>query len=265
MARPHIEFIQSQALPWQKADNSQSVFSKVLSQDPQSGESTRILRYSKGFFIHFGGTALETEFFVLRGLVSLGNKHYRQYHYGCLPSGFQGGLECHADTDLLVFTNINSSADPISLHVQTDKLNWSDATDHRVAAATVGLKELRLDPVTKERTWLLKIEAQHKPFEIRGIESHPVVEEMFVLEGSVNLLAGELCQGAYFWRPPHIEHGPTGCKQRFLGLFRCRGGAFSTDWRDSNQEITWSSTGPKNLPPGLRVSMEQDWDQSLPY
>ena len=52
MARPHTEFIQVQALPWQRGlygGARDDVESKVLSLDDETGASTAMVRYPAGW------------------------------------------------------------------------------------------------------------------------------------------------------------------------------------------------------------------------
>ena len=52
MARPHIEFIQSQVLPWSEglyAGTRQGVQSKTLSVDDETGSASVLVRYPPGW------------------------------------------------------------------------------------------------------------------------------------------------------------------------------------------------------------------------
>ena len=117
--------------------------------------------------------------------------------------------------------------------------------------ASVGLLLLKPDNAIGERTWLLRVAAsESEPFVIDGIERHPCVEELFVLSGLLAMPCGILQAGAYFWRPPGIPHGPTGIRDDFLGLFRAREGAFSTEWSPADTPVDWDPPYRPVLPDG---------------
>ena len=74
-------------------------------------------------------------------------------------------------------------------------------------AQGISLQILRTDPYTKERTWLF---GSTGFWEGGNVEIHPVVEESYMLSGSMVGTYGERKPGGYFWRPPGLEHGPLG-------------------------------------------------------
>ena len=46
----------------------------------------------------------------------------------------------------------------------------------------------------------------------KKVESHPVVQECFILNGEIEGNCGTMVKGSYFWRPRDILHGPYGTK-----------------------------------------------------
>ena len=81
-------------------------------------------------------------------------------------------------------------------------------------------------------------------------ETHPCVEEFFLLEGSLGWPQGMMRPGAYFWRPPVIEHGPGASLTGYLGLFRSREGP-SDRLVDGRTAPTVRSRLHPTLPPFL--------------
>lgn len=93
MARPHIEFIQSQALPWAKGlygGARPEVESKTLSLDDTNGESSMLLRYPAGWERHDEEYLLaDEELFVLDGSLEIAGVEYGRHCYAHLPAGYR--------------------------------------------------------------------------------------------------------------------------------------------------------------------------------
>ena len=183
----------------------------MLSCDPTTKACTTILRYPNQWI----GTAhilgCDEEFYVLEGELTINDRVFGTGDYGFLPAFFSrehttatsgAVVLTFFEGDPSVVSTIGSWDADQEIHLRTTSMPWTSATDSNVAASEVSLMELRLDPISKERTWLLRIDVtDSKPFEINGLETHPVVEELFVLDGSLCMPCGELNRGAYFWRP----------------------------------------------------------------
>ena len=75
----------------------------------------------------------------------------------------------------------------------------------------------------------------------RTLETHPHVEELFLLDGEISMPQGLLKRGAYFWRPGGIQHGPIGTRAGCTCFFRCKEGPFSTDWTSHTETIVWDA------------------------
>lgn len=43
---------------------------------------------------------------------------------------------------------------------------------------------------------------------------------------------GEMGPGAYFWRPPYVQHGPLCTRNGAMYFFRTKGGDFSTTYEE---------------------------------
>jgi hypothetical protein len=55
------------------------------------------------------------------------------------------------------------------------------------------------------------------------------IEECFMLKGDILLgQRGVMGPGYYFWRPPHVEHGPMYTINPGMFFFRSKGGSLST-------------------------------------
>ena len=88
MARPHVEFIQSQQVAWTPAPagtpRTGSAL-KVLNRDPLSGESTALVRYPAGWAGQLPEADRAEELFVLDGGLMIDGVVHRKHHYAYLP------------------------------------------------------------------------------------------------------------------------------------------------------------------------------------
>ena len=148
----------------------------------------------------------------------------------------------------------------------TADMPWGGDIDPNVVGAGIGRKALRLDPVTGERTWLLDMGA-NDPETVREsrLETHPHVEEMLLLDGALSMTTGVLRQGAYFWRPGGIQHGPFGTLPGCTGFFRCMGGPFTSEWSDEALPIQWDAPYNPMLPADLADVAAVDWSAAEAY
>jgi hypothetical protein len=90
MARPWIEFVQSQRLPWQPDDLGGAragVEVKLLSRDDSSGGCSLLVRYPAGFHTAGAALAVDDELFVLDGELVIGVQQLRAYAHAHLPVG----------------------------------------------------------------------------------------------------------------------------------------------------------------------------------
>ena len=65
--------------------------------------------------------------------------------------------------------------------------------------------------------------------------------------------------GGYFWRPPGIEHGPFATWGGTLHICRCKGGAYSTDWQES-EGPNWNPKYDPILPDEYREYLNKSGD-----
>jgi quercetin dioxygenase-like cupin family protein len=285
VARPHIEFVQTQTLPWKTLGEGASrpgADAKALSYDPDTQACTAILRYPPGWRMnrpHF--LECDDEFLVLEGELSVGAVTYGPGDYAYLPAGMPRPDMASADgaTVLTFYEGPHRSLfapapdglyDPARLiaRIATREMPWGAPSDPVVAATAnaCGRKLLREDPATGERTWMLKMGPDDPSRMTTGrTETHPVVEETFLLDGEISMPWGVLKRGAYFWRPPGIEHGPVGTRTGFVGIFRCKGGPLSTVWSDRQLPIDWQAPYAPVLPPQVQALAFQSYDSALPY
>jgi hypothetical protein len=268
MARPHIEYIQSQWLPWRKGiagGARPDVFKKILSIDKDDGSCSLLVHYPPGW----SRTSVEhlratEEFFVLDGALTINDVHYEKNTYAFLPAGFPRRRTFSTDgAVVLTFFSrtpvaVAGSGGPegydrtrlIEYHSAPDKA-WGNTEKHESSpefnSTGTGYQLFREDPDTGERTWILGVRAF---WQGGNVEIHPVVEEAYVIAGSMIGGKGERKAGAYFWRPPGLEHGPMGSPLGAVVLFRCVGGPLTTTFIDKGT-FTWDPEYEPVLPPHL--------------
>lgn len=281
MSRSHIEFIQSQVLPWLDLDEESArpgATIKILSHDTASAASSVIILYPEGWKLDEAyNMADDEEFFVLEGSLTIDHDVFGSYGYGFIPGGsprhhmsapngaavltFFGGPQRRA-TGAGVF----DASRTITL-TTAEQTPWTKNFDHGLVGSGIAIKFLRDDAASGERTWLLKKgpDAREDLPPLGKTETHPCVEEFFLLEGSLGWPQGMMLPGAYFWRPPEIEHGPGASLAGYLGLFRSREGPFVTKWSSTERLRPFNPAYDPTLPTSLAHHADQPYQGSDRY
>lgn len=267
MSRPFIEFVQAQALPWERGrygDPLSGVDARTLSVDPETGAASVLLRYPPGWRCDAPWRiAADEELFVLSGSLRIGAVTHRRYGYAHLPAGYlrESGA---SDTGAVVLTFFSAEPapgagepDPARLVESLDALDgpWG-GNFHPQFPPGAGRKFLRQDPHDGEQSWILgtmPLRSGRRP------ERHPVVEEMYLLAGELVGHVGIMRPGAYFWRPPEEWHGPFGSLTGNLMLFRTKGGPLSTEYTEHEVDFTWTPRHQPILPEPLREHGGANW------
>lgn len=271
MARTHVEFLQAQSLDWQDTPIAHLAGTrcKMLSRDAGSGACSILLRLPQGW--HRDGCwhlDADEEFLVLDGEFSLGEQRYQPDCYARLPPYWtRGPLRAHAETVLLCFFDRAPQAEAGVAAGAADALRdavpmldpfempWESA-GMDPAYADIGLrwKMLRGRIGAADTTMLVTCPPHLHPPRWRGPqEIHDCVEEMFLLSGDYLSNVGRMREGAYFWRPPGIAHGPYGTRCGNLALIRTLGAPLENNW--TREEVTISRNPPAQpfLPAALRA------------
>ncbi|MSO65762.1 MAG: DUF4437 domain-containing protein [Alphaproteobacteria bacterium] len=265
MARPHIEFLQAQALPWQKGlygAGRTDVESKILSLDAETKASTGIVRYPAGWRRPMSEyLTVDEELFVLDGALDINGRSYHENCYANLPAGYV--RRSASSTGAVVLSMYSgeprsvagdhppaSDARKLVEFIDAYAAKWGGAEE----VGNPGLKELgartkwlRRDPDTGEETYLLAMLPWAEP----RTESHPVVQEMFLLAGELaGGAVGMMQPGAYFWRPEHKVHGPFASRTGNIVFMRAMGGRLATTFF-ATKDITYAPKYRPILPPEL--------------
>jgi hypothetical protein len=267
MGRPHIEFIQAQSLPWQVGVRSgparTDVDSKILSHDRGSGAVTCVVRYPPGW-ARAAPEHLTTdeEFYVLDGELTINGTGYGPDTYAHLPAGFvrehamaKRGAVVLTFFDALPVAGTSGApgfpGDRLVTCVAAAAGDWGNADTDAMGlteiSANARLLSLFADPASGEITYLTGT----IPFSPVGPpERHPVVQEFYILGGTLAGNCGVMHAGAYCWRPPMVKHGPYGSPTGALILLRSIGGPLTTDL-DTPVTHTYQAAHNPILPPEL--------------
>lgn len=276
MSRPQIEFIQSQRLPWREASHDgprAGARFRELSQDPGTGACSLVIRYPPGWSAPAGQClAADEEFFVLDGLLQIGALAYTHHCYAHLPGGYRRGA-MSAPSGAIVLTFFSAAPTPAPQQAAASPpeattaprlierldcyaMPWEPVGYAQMRTGTLR-KPLRRDPLSGDTTWLLTSPPHGMPPGGAGArETHPTVEEVFVLAGDLHGNCGVMRAGAYFWRPPGILHGPYGSRLGATSLYRTVGGPLVAQWTDERFPFHYDPPYEPALPPGFELLPE---------
>jgi hypothetical protein len=282
--RPHIEFVQAQMLPWRRippgAARPDAEY-KFLSRDAGDGACSCLIRYPAGWR-RDANEALRCaeELYVLDGELWFDDAVYPADTYAYIPAGFPRRV-MHAQKGAVVLTffdrqpeYVSSNDSVIKQHPQPSlvrmdvlQMPWDmRINDPNLAHLGISRKNLRADHVLGERTFLSMILPHSQPPGCRGpTETHPVVEEAYILSGSLIGPHGEMHPGAYFWRPPGIAHGPFGTRWGCVALIRFLGGRHENKWSDVDAPFAFDAPYKPVLPEELRYLSKQPFVPASVY
>lgn len=275
MARPQVEFIQAQVLPWRAGvlgGALKGVEAKVLSSDNDSGAASMVLRYPAGWShsetFHL---ASAEEFVVIEGDLNVNGVEYTELGFANFPDGHprnavssKGGavLVSFFDGEPEVVAGERPSGAGKGLVEKIDVLregwdaDYSGINSPELAAAGARKKILRSDPGGGDQTWFIGTLPLWRE---RKVETHPVVQEMFLLSGTMAGNTGLMQPGAYFWRPEDLLHGPYGSKTGNVVLMRSQGGALSTEYFDPDTPFSFDVPHLPVLPPEFEELGREPW------
>lgn len=276
--RGHIEFIQSQVLPWQRIGSGLArpdAEYKLLSRDPKDGACSTLMRYPAGWSRQGPEhISADEEFYVLDGALEMDGHVYPADSYAYLPAGWtRHEMRASRGCVLLAFYNHEPTLIPEAgdgaaeeankaiRHLDVAAMDWDmSLNDPNLRHLGISRKDLRTDPETGERTFLSLILPQASPQGGWGPqEIHPCVEEAYVISGSTAGPQGTMHPGAYFWRPPGIAHGPFGSRWGSVSLIRFVGGEHVNIWTDDQAAFRYDAPYDPILPDDLKLLSKAGW------
>lgn len=281
MARPHIESIQAQLIPWTKSVARPGAEVRTLSEDPDTGACSAMLRYPAGWSRPQPEAALaDEELFVLDGALEISGERYGLHDYAYLPAGYpRTGMAAPGGAIVLTFFNAAPKVRALTEHkggydeallikkIGTLDMTWfrGDLPDEtnagdEMAHYEFGVKRLRIDPHTEESSFLFSASPQTFPPGWKGKqETHPVVEESFVVMGEMIGPKERRSEGAYFWRPPGILHGPYGSLKGCVSFIRTVGGPLVDEWNDPEATFSYNPEPHVAVPPEMEPYGTNHW------
>lgn len=282
--RDHIEFVQSQMLPWRRIGHGLArpdAEYKLLSRNPHTGACSTLMRYPAGWKRHGPEHILaDEEFFVIEGSLVMDGHYYGENAYAFLPAGWsRNEMQSDEGCTLLAFyssepTLVPEAGDGAAEQseravpvLDTAAMPWDlTLNDENLRHLGIGRKNLRTDPVTGERSFLSLILPQAEPPEHKGPqETHPVVEESYLIAGSLTGPHGTMYPGAYFWRPPGIPHGPFGARWGAVSFMRFVGGRHVNEWSVTEAPFSFDAPYDPVLPPELAHLAQIPWTPPPAY
>jgi hypothetical protein len=270
MARPLIEFVFAQHLPWAlglPGGARDDVDAKVLSHDSQSGEFTAVVKYPPGWSRpEPESLAAEEEIYVLDGAITINGQTYGRDSYACLPKHYNraSSTSTNGCVALSFFDGPAAESKPGAKHdpamplvegLNVYAMRW-DAKPADPSLEWMGnrRKVLRMDPVYKQKATFIISTPPHIYPENWACPTltHPCVEESFMLAGDMTGPHGRMTPGAYFWRPAEIAHGPFGTRDGGMSLIRFRHGPHVNVWGPDQVPYTYDAPYKPVLPKELK-------------
>lgn len=230
MGRPHIEFVNASEVSARELRDGPlaGVHARTLSEDDETGAFTALVRLAPGRRVQLSGYNRTIELFGLSGAATIEGRRLGPGCYAYLSPTHADRLVAN-DEVALVLVMVEAVTDAFSAapaHViDTGTLRWQAS-----AAPGLSVKWLRIDGQTGDRSW---VAASCPRKQENRAEVHPTVEECLMLRGDCLLgTRGEMGPGAYFWRPPYVQHGPLCTRNGAMYFFRTKGGDFETAYTE---------------------------------
>jgi len=213
-APPYPAFTQADAIPDSFLAWLPETRSKIFTSDARTRRTSMLLQLPSDWTFTTGGAPDKTlEIYVLEGDLKIGEFELEPGGYVYLPSGSMGiNMSSVSGASLLYFLNDVDASAVIQTPLITNSnlLAWETASDG-MEDFGIATKELRSDPGSGARTWLLKIE----PGAIQDWQQATAREEGFLISGHYQHAEcvdgvpspGEYTQGGYFLRPSGAING----------------------------------------------------------
>ena len=278
MARPHVEYLQTQSLAWQPSPwpHLAGCHVKILSRDPVDGAASLLVRFPAGWQSTTPGyLSTSEEIFVLEGALDLNGRRWGQDCYGWFPEGTGHSSRGAPDGAVaLVFYEAEPSwtmdrglsedevarAGP-AIFADAYEMPW-ESVEMRPVPGIWGpnQKILRGQLDGDALTMLVAFPAHMHPEQWVGPqELHACTEELFLLSGDCLSNVGQMFPGAYFWRPPGVAHGPYGSRGGNLALLRTRGAPLTMTWTRHEVALARAPEYQPVLPRDLNSLRTRPW------
>ena len=278
MARPHIMFVQAQMIPWSRGLHGNArpdVDCKTLSRDDTDHSASCIVRYPAQWQRSSPEIlACHEEFLVLDGGIEINGRLYEKHTYAFLPAGYRRERASsphgcvlldlfYATPNLQTVATAQHDVSPggfderlLVEYVNPLAMEWDPGLVDPQLARGVAIKPLRTDPYTGETSFLYCSPPHRVPPGMAKPQwTHPMVEELYVLEGEyVWGDLGRMQRGGYCWWRENVYHGPAGTDTGYNLFVRTIGGPLVNFFDTEKKPFTWNPEHRPALPPELRPS-----------
>ncbi|MSO96748.1 MAG: DUF4437 domain-containing protein [Rhodospirillaceae bacterium] len=284
--RPHVELIQQTDLLWHPAElpyGDGKVRQRNLSYCEEFGAATTKLYFESPWVRPAGYHSADTEWFILKGMVRIGDQVLTDGSYWRAPAGlWVPQISVKEGAEILVFREYGdwgftrsdkprvgfiskggntASADPGTFDiVETAKMKWHEKTDEDFAMThgTEGWPQGNL-----RHKWLFRDPApEGDPTKGFGsllcwappgwsdtrLMHHPVFEEAYTLDGTMEYNFGDLKEGTYFFRPARVKHGHFKAGEEKGTVFLIRVDGQLINWASTDHHVEVHAT-PINYDP----------------
>jgi quercetin dioxygenase-like cupin family protein len=206
---PYPAFIAVDELPDAFVAGLPGVRAKQLSFDPRSQRASYRVAIPPDWSFTTGAAPIHSvEIYVLDGDLRIGEFALAPGAYVYIPPGMSG-VQMVSSGGAVVLQNYDE-ADPSAV-IETPIVSSSELLEWQPQDIGVSIKELRRDPGSGARTWLMKIE----PDAVMPLQKSSQSVEGYLVSGSVmwgecsegESVTEEYLAGGYFHRPPGAVHG----------------------------------------------------------
>ena len=227
--RPHVELIHEDDYIWHPAEfvgNEGTARQRNLSVDEEDGSASLSVVFESAFDRPAGYHHADTEWYVLDGEISVGDKVLGKGGYFHAPKGVVvPRLQAKEDTKILLYReygdwgfdaaaeNASWTKEPNLIVLDTEAMEWL-AVDKPGPKPGLFIKMLHQNPETGFYSRLIWAKAG---WDDHRLAHHPCYEEAYTVAGSMDYNFGDLTPGTYFFRPAWLKHGhftshePDGC------------------------------------------------------
>jgi quercetin dioxygenase-like cupin family protein len=276
--RPHVELVDEKDLVWHPAEFEHAqgdAKQQNLSYDEENGAASLKVKFSSTWQRPSGFHNAQTEWYVLKGEICVGDQTLQEGGYWCAPKGaLTPAITASAETEILLFRDYGDWSFQLSEYHETDNerfiindskaMDWFEVEDpengspmdfERGGTPVPGLyiKLLSRDPVSGFYTRLIKAKPGWRE---HPLAHHPVFEEAYCLEGHFDYNYGVMTPGQYFFRPAGVRHGDftAGQEHGCTWIVRCDGDLVDWYTEDAHVEmkgkpVNWGEGYPGSEPP----------------
>ena len=211
---PYPAFVQADELPDVFIAGLPGIRAKLFVNDSRSRRSSKRLLLPPDWNGSTGASpGKSVELFVIAGEITLGDMSLQAGSYAYIPPGFTGSNLGTTDGALVLYflDNLNPNAViQTPLFLDTNLIDWQPVSE-AVEDFGLSVKELRFDPGSGVKIWLLRID----PGATQLWRQSTVTEEGYLLSGSYRhsecvdgeVLTYDYLPGGYFARPAGAIHG----------------------------------------------------------